>query len=433
MAPKSESPFTPPSEDPLHPHRELREQAEEALRLDRNDLASTSPEDVPKLLYELRVHDVELEMQNEELRQAQGALAEACDHYAQLYDFSPAAYVTVTQDGIIEEVNLRFCAMMGVHRKAVLQQPFSDFVAPQDWDQLNRHRDAVVRLGTTQTCKLHLLPKEGPPVGVHMESVRMRGSGGRGVKLQTAMLDITERERAESLVQEREKQVQRTAAKLLTAQDEERGRIARDLHDDYCQRLTVVIMELARLLKARPAPWTAPAELLSPIKATLSGLLSDLRELSHELHPDRMASVALDEALRGILNDFREKMEASVVFHAPPRPVHLPAVVSICLYRVTQECLTNVLKHASAAHVSVTLTAQPDAVGLIIKDDGQGFVPEAVNGYHHLGLTSVHERVRQLKGTVTINSRRGAGTAVSIRIPLSQAESTAAQVPKSAA
>lgn len=168
-----------------------------------------------------------------------------------------------------------------------------------------------------------------------------------------------------------------------------------------------MILELAMSPKARPGPWAhGRLNICTPIKATLT-----VRELFHELNPGRIASVALDKALRGFLNDFRVKLKASVVFHASTRPVRLLAVISTCLHRVTQECLTNVLKRAKAAHVSVTLNAQPDGVGLIVKDDRQRFVPEMVDGSHHLGLNSVGEGVRQVKGRITIKDRPGAGTA----------------------
>jgi PAS domain S-box-containing protein len=395
----------------------LREQAEAALKAGQ-PIMPMLPEDISKLVHELRVHHVELEMQNDELRQAQQTLAEACDHYTQLYDFSPAGYVTLTTDGVIAEANLRFCTMIGVHRKSVLQQPFQTFVVPQDWDVFHRHCLAVVASGTTQTCKLSVLPKDGRPLVLQMESMSIKNPEDHGVQIETAMLDMTQKEEAEIAVRESQRKVQDTAARLLTAQDDERRRIARDLHDDYCQRLTVAILDLGMLPKRHPGPWASPAQHLQSVKATLSSLLSDLRELSHELHPYQIASVALNDALRHLLADFTEKSHVATDLHATLESIRLPPEISSALYRIVQECLANVLKHAKAKRVSVTVAGLPDAVDLCITDDGQGFVPEAVDGSHHLGLISMRERVEQLDGKITIDSRPGAGTAISIRIPV---------------
>jgi PAS domain S-box-containing protein len=395
----------------------LREQAEAVLRAGSPADMPVLSEDIPKLVHELQVHHVELEMQNEELRQAQQTLVEACDHYTQLYDFSPAGYVTLTPDGIIEEANLRFCTTVGVHRKSVLHQPFHSFVAPQDWDIFRRHCLDVVASGTTTTCRLRLLPKDGRPLIMHVESMSIKDTERHGVHIETAMLDITQRETAESAVRESQRKVQVIAARLVTAQDDERRRIARDLHDDYCQRLTAAILELGMLPKRHPGPWASPAHHLQPVKALLSGLLSGLRDLSHELHPDQMAFVALDDALRNLLADFTETTRIATTFHASFDPSHLPPAVNTCVYRIVQEGLSNVRKHAKAKRVSVTVAAS-DSIELLIKDDGQGFEPQAVGGSHHLGLTSMRERVEQLDGTITITSRPGAGTTISIQIPI---------------
>src|SRR6185503_20055718 len=108
------------------------------------DVASARREDIPALVQQRQVQHVQLEMQNEELRQAQETLAEACEHYTQLYDFSPAGYVTLTPEGTIEEANLRFCALLGLNRKFVVQRPFSDFVVTEDWEIFQRHCQEVL-------------------------------------------------------------------------------------------------------------------------------------------------------------------------------------------------------------------------------------------------------------------------------------------------
>jgi PAS domain S-box-containing protein len=383
-----------------------------------SDMSSMQAKDIPKLVHQLQIQQVQLEMQNEELRQSQQTLAEACDHYSQLYDFSPAGYVTLNADGLIEGANLRFCAMVGVHRASTLHRSFSDFVIPQEWELLQRHYRDVLALGTTQTCKIRLLPKTGPPLMVHVESLRMKERDKMDACIQVAMLDITLMERAEHAMRDSQRKVQQTAAKLMTAQDEERRRIAQDLHDDYCQRLALLILDIGMLPKRHPGAWNKPGEQLQPLKATLSTLLSDLRDLSHDLHPNQTASVALEGAMKTYLADFSEKTQIVATFHMAPRPLHIPTCMKTCLYRVMQEGLSNIRKHAQATRISVTVNGLPEAVELIIQDNGKGFDPETVSGSHHLGLTSMRERVEHLHGSMTVTSRPEWGTTISIQIPL---------------
>ena len=379
-------------------------------------------EDTTRLLHQLHVHQVQLEMQNEELRQAQETLAEACEHYTQLYDLSPTGYVTLSPEGIVEEANLRFCALLGLPRERVVQRPFSDFVKAEDRDFLQQHWREALEMGTTQMCKLHFSKSIGSALVMHVESLCTNSLESPQRKIQMAMLDITNLEHAEQAVKLSEQKLQYTAAKLVTAQDEERRRIARELHDDYCQRLSVMILEIGLLIKRNPTSLTDPTNQLQPLKARLVTLLSDLRDFSHGLHPEQTATLTLNDALRACVASFTEQTSISGTFYAPLQPVPLLPAISTCLYRVAQEGLANIRLHAKAKRASLTLNALPEAIELLIKDDGQGFVPEAVSGSHHLGLTSMRERVEQLNGTMKISSRPEWGTTIVIQIPLFQAD-----------
>jgi PAS domain S-box-containing protein len=381
------------------------------------NLASVRRKDLPHLVQQLQVQQVQLEMQNEELRQAQETLAEACEHYTQLYDFSPASYVTLTPDGIIEEANLRFCALMGLNRKFVVQRAFTEFLVTEDGEIFQRHCEEVLASGTTHTCILRFPRHTGPTLVMHVESLEVKDRNSAQRHIQSAMLDITGLQQAEQAVHESQQQLQYTAAKLMTAQDEERGRIARDLHDDYCQRLAVLILQIGLMAKRNPEGWKDPSH-LQPIKETLVALLSNLRDLSHDLHPQHTASITLDDSLRAWTADFTESTQIMTTYHAPLPPLTLHPTVATCLYRVTQEALTNIRLHAKATRASVTMNGMPEAVELVIKDNGQGFVPEAILGSQHLGLTSMRERVEQVHGIMEITSRPQWGTTIVIQIPL---------------
>ena len=377
----------------------------------------TTPENLPELFQMLRVQQVQLEMQNDELRQSEQTLGEACDHYTQMYDFTPSGYVTLTPEGMIEEANLRFCTMVGVHRKLVLKRPLADFVAPLDHERLCRHCADAFDVRTTQTCKLRLLPRTGLTLIVHVESMPMMDRTQPIIHIQMAMLDITLMEQAEQKVLASQRQMQQTAARLMTAQDEKRRRITKTLHDDYCQRLTGLILEVGVLQKRQPNSWTHPRQHLQPVKDRLNTLLADLRSLSQDLHPDQVTSVALEQALQGYVADYRKRTSIEATFHGPSRPLDFPATMKTSLYRIVQESLNNIHKHAEARQVSVSIDSVSNGIELLIKDDGRGFDPETVPGTHHLGLTSMRERAEHLGGRLTIISKPAGGTTLSFFIP----------------
>ncbi len=135
--------------------------------------------------------------QNEELRRTQIELEAACDRYAALYDFSPAGHLTLDTSGTIVEANLRAATVLGVNRKELIGQSFGHFVVRDDQDTLHRHCQEVLKTGTRQSCEVQLQEKAGASCCVHLESVAVHEEMGRMTYWRTAMLDITDRKRAE--------------------------------------------------------------------------------------------------------------------------------------------------------------------------------------------------------------------------------------------
>ena len=175
----------------------LRRQAEELLRVTKRDVAAMPVKDVQQLVQELQVHQIELKMQNDELRRTQEELEAARDRYAALYDFSPAGHLTLDTSGKIVEANLRAATVLGVNRKELIGQSLGHFVTRDDQDTLHRHCQEVFKTGTRQSCEVQLQEKSGASCCVHLESIAMHEEPGRSAHWRTALLDITERKRAE--------------------------------------------------------------------------------------------------------------------------------------------------------------------------------------------------------------------------------------------
>jgi two-component system sensor histidine kinase UhpB len=221
-------------------------------------------------------------------------------------------------------------------------------------------------------------------------------------------------------------QNQDLAGRLITAQEAERSRIGRDLHDDVCQRLAVLAMMLSglkhRLFGSTPQPDLEEA--MTTLQERTSTLVTDVRNLSHELHPSVLDHAGLVPVLKTHCDEFARHQKVDVTFSADEGVRSVDGSAALCIYRVTQEALGNTARHAHARHAHVRLARTPEGVELDVVDDGVGFDPEHRNG-DGLGLRSIRERVRFAKGSVTIESQPGHGTKLLVRIPLSTVRSDA--------
>jgi signal transduction histidine kinase/ABC-type uncharacterized transport system substrate-binding protein len=210
------------------------------------------------------------------------------------------------------------------------------------------------------------------------------------------------------------------SGRLINAQEEERSRIARDLHDDTNQKLGLLALGLSQLSLKLPAG-EAKHEIQELWEQT-SGLSKDVHRLSHELHPATLEQLGLVAAARALCAEFSKKQGVAVYFTEHDVPSRLPEHVSLCLYRILQESLQNIAKHSEASVVKVELDRGRDGVHLTVEDDGIGFDP-ANQGQGGLGLLSMRERLRLVGGSIHIDSAPSEGTKVKVWAPISVVES----------
>lgn len=236
------------------------------------------------------------------------------------------------------------------------------------------------------------------------------------VALQSAMIAglVVQRVRRRRV----EEQNRDLAGRLIHAQEAERARIGRDLHDDVCQRLAVLAMMLSglrhRLSGSTPHPDVEEA--LTALQECTSTLATDVRNLSHDLHPSVLEHAGLVQVLKAHCEEFARQQKLDVTFSADEGVGPVDDATALCIYRVTQEALTNTGKHAGASTVRVRLTRSADAIELEVVDDGIGFVASDHSG-GGLGLRGIDERVRLIRGSVSVESRPGHGTSLLVRIP----------------
>lgn len=226
------------------------------------------------------------------------------------------------------------------------------------------------------------------------------------------------RQDAERTARESARQIQSLAGRLITAQEEERRRIARELHDSVNQELGAISIALSTLGRRPSARAADLAGDLARLQERASHLANEIRHLSHTLHPGVLQYVGLVAALEGYCEDFEAEHGLGVTFRAAEDLGAVPIDRSLCLYRAAQEALGNVAKHAKARLVRVTVARDNGAVLLTVADDGCGFDLAEARGRGGLGLISLDERVHLVGGKVTIDSRPFGGTEVRIAVPL---------------
>ena len=188
---------------------DLRVRAEKLLAAGGTDLGQLHPDDVLELVHELQVHQIELEMQNEELRRSQETIIESRNRYVDLYDLAPVGYVTLDPQGLIVDLNLKGARLLGAPRNSLLQKPFILFVAPEDRQTFYAYLRQLPAGAAHQSCELELNPQQGPAGAVSLESLAMVEAGGKVIQYRTAIMDITRRRNAEDNLRRSEEKFRR--------------------------------------------------------------------------------------------------------------------------------------------------------------------------------------------------------------------------------
>ncbi len=208
------------------------------------------------------------------------------------------------------------------------------------------------------------------------------------------------------------------AGRLVDSQEEERRRIAREIHDDFTQRLAMVSLKIGNLAgRDRTAPSSELDASLEDIRKATAAVANDLRDLSHQLHPAMLGLLGLVRALRAQCEEFQRARGIETVFEVSASDQDASPQAAMCLYRVLQESLMNIAKHSGSSSAQVSLTRQADELEMRVCDAGRG-LNSGAEGHEGIGLTNMQERVRLLNGKLIVKSEPGSGTVIVVRVPV---------------
>lgn len=292
-------------------------------------------------------------------------------------------------------------------------------VVPEEADRVKAEFAAL--LGGREAKGSHessWLAKDGARRVIAWSSLVHRNADGAIRHVISAGIDITRRTQTEDELRQGREQLRRLTARLIMAQEEERKRLARELHDDLNQRMAMLANELTMLDHDLPEAASSSRPQLQSLREKMEELSDDLRRSAHQLHPSALEHFGLIAALEAYCLDFSKRHSIRLRFTHRSFPDTLSSDISLCLYRVAQECLRNMARHAGAKTASLTLTGVRGAVVLSASDKGVGFDPHLMAGQSGLGLVGVRERVRLCGGTTSVQSAPGKGTKIEVRIPL---------------
>ena len=293
-------------------------------------------------------------------------------------------------------------------------EQFTERVHPDDRESVRRAVQRSREDRSDYEAEYRLVVPGGGTRWVAARGRREFDRDGKPLRMRGVTIDITKRRQAEEAARE-------LSGRLINAQEEERSRLARELHDDVTQRLALLAIDAGR--GERNLPSAAGGTAMRAMRESLIRLSEDVHALAYRLHPSILEDLGLIEALKTECERFGRVASIPVDLKAQEVPDPLPHAVALCLYRIAQEALRNVGRHARASAVQVSLRRLDGGVQLAVRDNGAGFDPAQQRDRPSLGHASMRQRVYQLNGELEVESAPGHGTTVLAWVPLKEEQS----------
>jgi PAS domain S-box-containing protein len=442
------------------PSAELRKRAEGRTRKSGTKaVQSGSTADVGSLLHELEVHQIELEMQNAELREARDEIDSSLEKYTDLYDFAPVGYFSIDRKGLILEVNLTGAGLLGLDRSQIVNRPLERFVAAASQPTFLTFLEQAFASSNSLACEVSLKRGSKATFWADLRAAPAAFLRQSQKWCRVAVSDITALKRAEEaqhrmealnatnreleieiarrrtveaalkkseqhsnqLLSESLKLQQRLrhlSHQIIQVQEEERKRISRELHDEIVQTLVGITVQLSSLKV--PGASRKHLQKLERTQRLVENSVNLVRRFARELRPTVLDDVGLIPALHSYMNDFMKRTGIQVRFTTFAGVEQLSNERRTVLYRVAQSALTNVSQHAEASRVDVSINRFENVVRMEIHDDGKSFDVEIVmvaKKNQRLGLLGMRERVEMVGGIFSVHSVPGKGTTIRVEIP----------------
>ena len=364
-------------------------------------------------------HDVELSHARDQIdmelagrKRVEEALKQNEAEFRMIFENAAIGIALVDDSGHLTRSNRALRTMLGYPEEELRKLTLVGITHPDEATATSSLYSEIVSGKRHQyQTKKRYLNKDGKTGWARLTVSALRQGTGRLQSCVAMVEDITQQELAEQSLRQ-------LTGRLIRAQEEERSRIARELHDDLNQRLGLLAFELGQLHDSLSEGDHELMERLDRVRQDTDDISEDVHRLSHNLHSSILENLGLVPAVRNLCMEFSEQHGIKVEFEEGKVPSGLSSEVALCLFRIVQECLRNVARHSRARLARVWLDGDRSEIRLIVEDDGVGFDLEARQGKPGLGLISIRERLRLVSGNICIRSSPSTGTRIEARAPL---------------
>jgi len=355
-------------------------------------------------------------------KQAQAALGVANAELTQIFETSADGMRVIDRTFNMLRANETFCELTGIRKKDALgKKCYEVFRGPlchTDGCPLTRILNGEDRV----ECDSEKIPESGPEIQCIVTATPFKGPKGEVIGIVEDFKDISERKRTEKELIQSRRRLRELASHLESAREMERTRIAREIHDELGQSLTALKMELHWCLKRLSKDDKELLEKAKTLPRLVDANVHLVQRISSELRPGLLDNLGLSAAMEWQTGQFQERTGISCEIICEPNEIVLDHTRSTALFRIFQETLTNIIRHADATRVEIVLWEKDGSVELTVTDNGKGIIEQEIADPKSFGLMGIKERVHSLGGTVAISSSKNKGTIVWVSVPASGSE-----------
>jgi PAS domain S-box-containing protein len=320
--------------------------------------------------------------------------------------------VILSTEGHFMAANDSFCECVGYSEEELRKKTVESLTHGEDWPIVKEELQKLVQKGMpVRRIGTRWIRKDGTLVHTEISATLIYDANGCPQCIVGEVLDVTERKKTEeslSILNRR----------LIEAQEQERFRIARELHDDITQRMALVTVELEEMVRRAPTSSPQFRRGMQKIRNELREIASDVQLISHRLHSSKLEHLGIVAAAKSICEETARQQRVQVIFSHDKMPSKIPFEISLSLFRVLQESLHNAVKHSGTEKIKVKLYSGKGEIGLTVADAGCGFDPRSPSSQRGIGLLGMRERLSLVQGRLEISSTPGRGTVVRARVAL---------------
>ena len=347
-------------------------------------------------------------------------LKESEERYKALYDRSLSYIYLHDFNGQFIDANDAALKALGYKRKEILLLNFASLLEKGQLPEAIQSLEEIIRTGQQKKSdEYKLRRKDGNYIWVETEGSLIY-KDGKPYAIQGIGRDITEKKTAEETLRESREQLRNLASHLQSIREEERTVVAREIHDELGQALTAIKMDLSWLNKRMPEKQDLLFKKTKSMSELIDSTIQTVQRISAELRPGLLDDIGILAAIEWQAEEFKKRTGIACELSVGSQDITLDSERSTAIFRIFQETLTNITRHANATKVKVNLLKKGNRLELKIKDNGKGITREKISDSKSLGLVGIQERVHFLGGTITIKGIQGKGTTIAVSIPLSK-------------